>query len=212
MRILIIGAGGHGRSIADAALSAGHVVVGFVDLHLPLGRRDVGVSSVEVLLSQAQLLKMLDDGLAAPFDADSVLVGIGANDERLSLVRSLSRWPMTPLMHPRACVSPAAKFGECTVVMGGAVVGPVRQCGAGVIINSGAIVDHDCEIGDGVHIGPGAVLCGGVAVGEAAFVGAGATIVPNVSVGRRAVVGAGAVVIRDVPDNAVVIGNPARMS
>ncbi len=79
------------------------------------------------------------------------------------------------------------------------------------IINSNASVDHDCILEDFVHISPNATLCGGVFVGKCSHIGAGAVIIPGKRIGKNAIVGAGAVVISDIPDNAVAVGNPARV-
>jgi acetyltransferase-like isoleucine patch superfamily enzyme len=72
-------------------------------------------------------------------------------------------------------------------------------------------LDHESKLGDGVHLAPGSTLCGCVEVGDFAFVGAGAIIMPNVSIGKNSIVGAGAVVTKDVPENVLVYGNPARI-
>ncbi|MBM3189628.1 MAG: hypothetical protein FJZ90_13000 [Chloroflexi bacterium] len=79
-----------------------------------------------------------------------------------------------------------------------------------VIVNTGAVVGHDCVIGDHAHIGPGAILCGEVVIGAESFVAASATIVPTRRVGARTVIAAGAVVVKDIPDDALAMGVPAR--
>ncbi len=78
-------------------------------------------------------------------------------------------------------------------------------------MNHKASVDHECQVGSGVHLAPAATLCGLVSVGDAAMVGTNATVLPRVKIGQCATVGAGAVVTKDVPDHAVVVGNPARV-
>ena len=83
--------------------------------------------------------------------------------------------------------------------------------GSVCIVNNSVNVDHECQFGSGVHIAPGAVLCGCVAVADNTMIGAGAVVLPRLRVGSGALVGAGAVVTRDVPDGAVVVGNPAKI-
>ncbi len=80
-----------------------------------------------------------------------------------------------------------------------------------VIINTGASVDHDNIIGDYCHISPQATLCGNVSVGEGTHIGAGAVVIPGIKIGKWAVIGAGSVIVRDVPDYAVVMGNPGKI-
>lgn len=116
-----------------------------------------------------------------------------------------------PLIDPGAYVDASAGIGDGCQILPGAVVSADAALGKACIINHKASVDHECRIGSGVHIAPGATLCGLVSVGDAAFIGTNATIPPRLNIGRHAVVGAGAVVTRDVPDHAVVVGNPARV-
>ena len=105
----------------------------------------------------------------------------------------------------------AIYLSDGTVVMQGAVVQSCARIGNHCIINTAASVDHDCVIEDYVHISPNATLCGGVTVGEGSQVGAGAVVIPGIKIGRWSLVAAGAVVMKDVPDNVLVLGNPARV-
>jgi acetyltransferase EpsM len=95
--------------------------------------------------------------------------------------------------------------------MHGAILQADVQIGVHCIINTGASVDHDCVIDDYVHISPHTTLCGNVTVGEGSHIGAGATIIQGIKIGRWVTVGAGTVIIRDVPDYAVIVGNPGRI-
>jgi acetyltransferase EpsM len=94
--------------------------------------------------------------------------------------------------------------------MATAVLNARASIGRHVIINTGAIVEHECVIADYAHISPNATLCGNVHVGEGSQVGAGAVVIPNIRIGSGSMIGAGSVVIRDVPNNTLVFGNPAR--
>ena len=139
-----------------------------------------------------------------------LIVSIGDNAIRAK-VAVLLGGPFARTAHPNSYISPRAALGEGTVVMSGVSIHSGAVIGAHCIINTHASVDHDCAVADFVHIAPHAVLCGHVTVGEGALVGAGAVVIPGVRIGRWAVIGAGAVVRKDIPDGAVVAGNPGRI-
>jgi sugar O-acyltransferase (sialic acid O-acetyltransferase NeuD family) len=200
-RLAILGGGGHGKVVADAALLAGWASVSFFDDAWP----DVSaVGPWQVLGTSSQL-----------FDSTSVfegvIVAIGDNATRLAKCRTLISRGITlaSIIHPAAVVSPFAECGQGTVVFASAVLNPFSRLGLCCILNTGSSVDHDCHLSDGVHVCPGARLGGGVTVGEGSFIGIGACARHRVSIGSRVVVGAGAVVVADVPDGLTVVGVPA---
>ena len=116
-----------------------------------------------------------------------------------------------PIIHPAASVSRDIVLGVGSQILAGAIIAADARIGQGCIINHGAIVDHECTLDAGAHIAPGATLCGCVTVGENSMIGAGATILPRITIGTNSIIGAGAVVTRDVPDNVIVVGNPAQL-
>jgi sugar O-acyltransferase (sialic acid O-acetyltransferase NeuD family) len=139
-------------------------------------------------------------------------LGIGDNFVRQKIDRLLMDfpWDALALRHPQAMLSVNCIIGAGTVVAAGAVINPLAKTGRGCIINTAAVVEHECQLGDFVHIAPAAVLAGNVTVGELSFIGANATIKQEVSIGSRVIVGAGSVVLRNIPDDQVWAGNPAR--
>jgi len=145
----------------------------------------------------------------------NALVAIGGShgSDRIRILNRMaaSGLKTEPLIDPRACVDGTATIGAGCQLLPGAVVSADAMLGEGCIVNHKASIDHECKIGSGVHIAPGATLCGLVSVGDAAFVGTNATVPPRLTIGRGAIVGAGAVLTRNVPDYAVVVGNPARI-
>ncbi len=138
------------------------------------------------------------------------IVAIGDNAVRKRVSeRVVHRF--TNAIHGSAQVSQNSKLGVGNMILHGAIVQAMATVGNHVIINTGAQVDHDCIIGDFVHIAPGVTLCGTVSVGEGTLIGAGATITPGIQIGNWCTIGAGAVIIENVPDFAVVVGNPGRV-
>jgi sugar O-acyltransferase (sialic acid O-acetyltransferase NeuD family) len=199
-KLVVYGAGGHGRVVADAAAAAGFEVLGLLDDAVPPGREVLGwrvLGNLAWLAGQPDLL---------------VAHGIGENAarERVARVAAHDGISFATVVHPSAVVSPHARVGAGAVVMALAALNPGCTVGVGAIVNTGAIVEHDVVVGDFAHVASKAVLAGGARLGRLALLGSGANVLPGRTVGEGGVVGAGAVVIHDVPPGAVVAGVPAR--
>ncbi len=200
-RLALLGASGHGKVVADAALAGGWDAVEFFDDAWPQHQSN---GPWPVTGDSAALLARLQE-------FQGVIVSIGDGAVRWAKHRALQAAgaPLVTVVHPAAVVSPHAELGVGTVVMAGSVVNIDTVVGQADIINTGATVDHDCRLGDAVHICPGAHLSGHVQVGQLSWVGVGAAVKQGMSIGERVVVGAGAVVVKAVPDGLTVAGNPA---
>jgi sugar O-acyltransferase (sialic acid O-acetyltransferase NeuD family) len=201
MKVIILGAGGHGKVVADCCLAAGHCVSGFLDdddsKQSALGLPVLGT------LAEADQFRESCDGLA---------LGIGDNRSRESVFKQFkeSGWQFPPVIHPFSWISPRVEIQEGAVVVGGVVINADSVIGAGAVINTGARVDHDCVVGAFAHVCPGTVLAGNVEIGTGAFIGAGSSIIPGIRIGNYAVIGVGAAVISDVADGVKVAGVPAK--
>ncbi len=130
--------------------------------------------------------------------------------EYLSLFRS-SGFATPFLIHHNASVAESSVIGDNSHILAMAVVGADAILGEATIVNTKASVDHECILGNGVHVAPGAILCGCIQVGAYTLIGAGAVVLPHLRIGSNVIVGAGSVVTRDLPDNVVAFGNPARI-
>lgn len=138
------------------------------------------------------------------------VISVGNNSIRKKIAQKIKGFFLKAI-HPSAVIAKSAQIGEGTVVMAHAVVNPEAIIGKHCIINSGAVVEHDCVIEDFVHISPNAAIAGAVTIGEGTHVGIGASVIQCVTIGKWCTIGAGAVIIKNVPDYAVVVGNPGRV-
>lgn len=201
--LLIVGAGGHGKVVADAALVRGSwEEIAFVD--------DRAIEIQSVLSLQVLGTTALLSGLRGRFSA--AIVAIGGASERIRLLehcRTLG-FELPPVVHPSATVSRFASLEVGCVVCAQAVVNPGSRLGAGCIVNTAASVDHDCELGSGVHVCPGARLAGNVRVGNRTWIGIASCVRQGVEIGSDVMVAAGSVVVADVTSGLTIMGVPAR--
>jgi perosamine synthetase len=205
-KVVIAGAGGHGRVVADIlklTLKQGSIL-GFIDDNE--NARGGTVAGLPVLGGMSELLE-----LSRTNPAIQVVIAIGDNAARRKKAEEIYRLGInfTKAIHPGAVIAEGVTVGEGTVVMAGAVINTETVIGKHVIINTSSSVDHDCVINDFAHISPGSHLGGGVLVGEGAQVGIGAAVLPYRRVGEGALVGAGAVVVKDIPPGVIAKGVPA---
>jgi UDP-N-acetylbacillosamine N-acetyltransferase len=202
--LLVLGAGGHGKVVADVGRSAGLTLLGFVDDD---PSRDGSLIWGLPVIGWERLLAE-----RARFGEVVVALGIGSNEARERGHARLRAAGLTvaTLVHPTAAIAPSSSLGEGTVVMANATVNPDAIVGEGVIVNTGAVVEHDCRVADYAHLSPNAALGGAVTVGRGSHLGLGAVALPGVHVGAAVRAGAGAAIHRDVADGRTVVGVPAR--
>lgn len=198
-RLAILGAGGHGRVVADAAEEAGWDRIDFFDD----GQKGAS-ERWQICGTSADLLKVAQS-------YSGIVVAIGINSVRQAWTDRLLAGGanLATILHPRAMISKGAQIGAGTVVMAGAVINNGVNIGTACIINTAAVVDHDSKVGDAVHISPGAILSGDVTLGSRVWVGAGAAVKNGITIGDDVVVGLGSALIRDVARGLAVAGVPA---
>ncbi|MCQ2429876.1 MAG: acetyltransferase [Clostridia bacterium] len=201
-KLIIAGAGGHGRVVADIASRCGYESIAFLDDRV--GEVESGFPDMPVTGSVA-------DAGAYIGEADFfVAVGNNSTRERITLYLKGLGARMATLIHPQAVIGRDVSVGEGTAIMAGAVVNPCAVIGKGCIVNTGASVDHEDRIGDFSHVSVGAHLCGTVTLGERCFIGSGATVINNTDVCRDVTIGAGGTVIRSITQPGTYVGVPVR--
>ncbi len=200
--LAILGASGHGKVVADAALCAGWDRIVFFD---------------DNWLNLKNVNKMPIEGDESSFfsraaDFNGRVVAIGNNEQRFKKAVQLKDLglALTTIVHPAAVVSQFSTLGSGCVIFAGAIINSNAKLGDYCIVNTGATIDHDCIIEDAVHISPGVHLAGDVRVGALSWVGIGASVRQKIKIGSHVMVGAGTVVIQDIEDYSTVIGVPGK--
>lgn len=200
-RLLIIGAGGHGKVVADIALKMDRWdYIAFLD-----DNDDIKTSmGIEVIGKSADMFRYIKD-----YD---IFVAIGNNETRKVIQEKLEveGASIPVLIHPDAIIGEKVEINAGTVVMAGVVVNCCTIIGKGCIINTGATIDHDNLIEDYVHISPGVHTAGAVRIGKGTWLGIGSIVSNNITITSGCTIGAGAVVVRDIDKSGTYVGVPAR--
>lgn len=198
-QVIVIGASGHGKVVADIVRRSGDTLLGFLDDNEALPPK---IAGIPVLGKVADYVRYPDVFF---------VIGIGNSAIREKIARQLDGVRWYTAIHPSAVISALdTQIGVGSVIMANAVIDPSAHIGAHCIINTSAVVEHDNHIGNFAHISVGAKLGGTVSVGAHTWVGIGATVSNNVSICDHCMIGAGAVVIRDIKEIGTYVGVPAR--
>ncbi|MBO5019845.1 MAG: acetyltransferase [Clostridia bacterium] len=198
-KIVIVGAGGHAKVVADVAKLNGYTDIVFLcddpDVKSFVGYPVVGQSD-----------------RFSGYEEWDFIIAIGDFVDRERIYRNFEKngLKIVTLVHPSAIIAENVKIGKGTVVMAGAIINPGSVIGNGCIINTAATVDHDNIVSDFAHISVGAHLGGTVKVGRCTWVGIGAVVSNNKSICENIIIGAGAVVTKDLCESGTYLGIPAR--
>lgn len=196
--VIVIGAGGHGKVIADIIIKSGDRVIGFLDD----GCTEKNILGYPILGKTEDCLKYKDK---------EFFIAIGNNAVRKKISEKYNMLKFYTAIHPSAVIAMDVEIGEGSSVMAGVVINTSARIGKHCIINSGSVVEHDNKLADFVHLSPGAVLCGTVSVGECTHIGGGATVKNNTNISGDTVIGVGAAVVKDIDISGVYCGVPARI-
>ena len=196
--MILFGASGHAKVILDIINSGTGDTVDYI----------LDDNSEIFDLAGFEINHTVDRNILQKIDT---IVAIGDNKIRKHICLKYKIKLHQALIHKTATVSKAAIVSKGSVVMAGAVISHSANVGENSIINSNAIIEHDVSIAKFAHVSPGAIVTGAVSIGEGSHIGAGASIIPGISIGKWVTIGASAVVLKDIPDYAVVVGNPGRI-
>jgi sugar O-acyltransferase (sialic acid O-acetyltransferase NeuD family) len=204
--LLIVGAGGHSKSVLDAIPRDAYGNITLSDLPLRVGQRVMGIP-----------ITATDDDWENIYNAGGhyafIAVGsVGDPSKRIRIHQRLKQigFSFLIIMDPTAVVSESAVLAPGIFIGKKAVINAQASIGECAIINTAAVIEHDCVLGEFVHVAPGACLAGNVEVGPRAHIGIGAVVIEGISIGAEAVLGAGAVATQNIPAGCIAVGVPAR--
>lgn len=204
-KIVLIGLGGHAKSVIDSIEAAGkYEVAGYTDIE---NRADY--KGYHFIGTDRDLHGIYSDGIHNA----CISVGyMGRNNLRDKLYQMVKEtgFNLPVITDPSAVVSSSAEIGEGTFIGKGCIVNAESRIGKMCIINTGALVEHENIIGDFTHIAVKTVLCGGIYIGGHCFIGANSTVIQGVKIGKNTITGAGTVVINDLPERCTAVGVPAK--
>ena len=195
--MFLYGASGHCKVVIDAIESSSNNTIEAIFDDNP---KSDFISGIPVTIASSKLLQK----------SKNFIVSIGNNTLRKKIVKNLNTNYVT-VIHSKATIAKTVEIGMGTVVFAGAIINTDAKIGMHCIDNSGVVIEHDCEIGNYVHVSPNASLAGNVKVGEGTHIGIGSTVIQGIKIGKWVTVGAGTVIIKDIPDYAVVVGNPGKI-
>ncbi|HBY15761.1 acetyltransferase [Sangeribacter muris] len=202
--LILIGGGGHCRSVIEAVESSGRKIRGILDLPELIGTE---VSGYPVIGS--------DDDISGFVDDCEFIVTIGSIENsvpRQKLHRRVkdAGGTLATVVASTAFLSPRASIGAGTVLLHQSVVNSAAKVGESVIVNTGAIIEHDASVGDLTHVSTGAKVNGACSVGARCFVGSGAVMVQGTSICDDVFLGAGSLLAKDAVLSGTYVGFPAR--
>lgn len=200
-RVVIIGAGGHAKVIADIIIKSGDEVVGFLDDNYLKNTKIISELKTVGKISDCVEMQKNDDKLY-------FIIAIGNNNIRRNIAEKYDLNYYTAI-HPDAVIGLEVQIDKGTVIMANACINSNAIIGKHCIINTGAVIEHDNIIEDAVHISPNATLCGTVKVGANTHIGAGSVVKNNTNITHDCTIGAGAVVVKDIEESGIYVGVPA---
>lgn len=207
-KLIVIGAGGHARSVIDIILQNGNYdIVGCVDSVYPDVVELPGMKEIPIIGNDDNLEELYSSGIK------NIFIAIGNNSLRAKLYKKSINigFNSVTIISKNAVVSPKAVIGKGTCVMPGAVINVNCCIGDNCIVNTNCSLDHDCLVRNHCHIAPGAAISGTVVLGEFVQIGTGASVIDAMTIGSGSFVGAGSVVVKNIPERVLVYGVPAKI-
>lgn len=203
-KLLLIGGGGHCRSILDCLCKQSlYSTIGIVEKN----SKYRSILGIPIVGEDADLIKLKNEGWTDAFIAVGSVGDCCLRRQIFDLISKIG-FNIPCIVDSTAIIANDVVIAQGVFVGKMAVVNAGSSIGACSIINTGAIIEHNCNIGEFSHVSSGVVLCGDVKIGINVHIGAGSAIKQTLTVGDNSVVGLGSVVVKNIPQNVIAYGNP----
>lgn len=206
-KVIVIGAGGHARSVMDIILENNeYEIIGCLDPIYPTSTCVERMEDIPIIGTDDELKRFYDEGI------HSIFIAIGSNTLRKKLQQKAIAIGYQPInvISKYARISSRAKLGVGNCVMAGAVINVNCCIGDGCIINTNSSLDHDCSVGDFAHVAPGVAVSGTTDIGEGTHIGTNTAVIDGITIGSWSYIGAGAAVVKDIAEHTLAYGVPAK--
>ena len=206
-KIVLIGGGGHCKVVISILKKLDNFEIASIVDNYKAGSL---ISGIKIIGTDDDLRDIYKSGI------DNALITVGSmrdNTKRYELFKMVKKFGFIfpIIISQEAIIDESIKIGEGTIIMPGSIINIDSSIGKNCIINTGSIIEHECKIGNHCHIAPGVNISGTVNIGKLSFIGTNATIIQSIKIGKNVTIGAGSVVIKDIPDNVIAVGNPAKI-
>ncbi len=207
-RIVIIGAGNNGKCVADAAEKAGNFeIIGFLDTKKQPGE---SYFSYPILGNQSEIIRIVDQ-----FNLEGGVVSLGDNFLRYQIVKEIIKhspnFNFLSIIHPMSVISKGVKVGKGCIIMPGVIINANTKVSNFCLLNTSSVLEHDSEIKDFSTLSPGVITGGHFSLGSFSTMGLGSKALDRVSIGENSFIGAGALVTKNIEDNVLAYGVPAKV-
>lgn len=202
-KVIIFGASGHARVIADIVKKSNDELVGFLDDNLDIQGNLIFDNKIVLGTTKEEDVKKYEDCY--------FIIGIGSNKVRKLIANKYPNLKWYTAIHPNAIIGDEVLIDEGSVIMAGVIINTGTKVGKHCIVNTSVSLDHDNVLEDYVHISPGSHLAGNVKVSEETWICTGVTVINNITIAKNNVIGAGAIVIKDIEESdSTYVGIPVK--
>ena len=205
--IIIVGGGGHARSVIDAINTMElFEIIGIIDT---ADKKNTLVNGIKIIGDNSDLENYFNKHITKAVIAIGSIGDVALRRKLYDMCKKIG-YDLPNIIDASAILSPNIALGEGNFIGKGTIINTNVRIGSGCIFNTGCIIEHDCLIEDFVHIAPGCTLSGGIWIKKHAHIGTHTTIIQNITVGKETLIGAGSVVVSDISDHKLAYGNPCR--